>query len=388
MRKKVDSRIRTLVENCVKLRQRALMVIIGDKAREQVVNLHYMLSKASVKARPTVLWCYKKDLYLSSNRKKRVKQIKKMAARGLLDPEKEDPFALFVASTSIRYCFYSETQNILGNTFGMAVLQDFEALTPNLLARTVETVEGGGLVVLLLSNLQSLTQLYSLTMDCHSRLRTESHQDVRGRFNERLVLSLANCPTCLMMDDELNVLPTSSLIRYIEPVALGQDGTPLDDPSRPAQQELKELTASLADTQPAGSLVAKCRSLDQARAVVTFLDAASEKTLRSTVALTASRGRGKSAALGLAMAGALALGYANIFVTAPSPENLKTLFTFLLKGLDALGYKEHLDYDLVESSNPVFGRCLVRVNVFRNHRQGAQPAGAVPGVPLLNRQRL
>lgn len=29
--------------------------------------------------------------------------------------------------------------------------QDFEALTPNLLARTVETVEGGGIVVLLLS---------------------------------------------------------------------------------------------------------------------------------------------------------------------------------------------------------------------------------------------
>ena len=54
--------------------------------------------------------------------------------------------------------------------------QDFEALTPNLLARTIETVEGGGLVVLLLSNLNSLTQLYKLTMDVHSRLRTESHQ--------------------------------------------------------------------------------------------------------------------------------------------------------------------------------------------------------------------
>ena len=45
--------------------------------------------------------------------------------------------------------------------------------------------------------------------------------------------------------------------------------------------------------QPAGSLVQKCKTLDQARAVVTFLDAASEKTLRSTVALTAARGRGK-----------------------------------------------------------------------------------------------
>jgi N-acetyltransferase 10 len=65
MRKKVDSRIRTLVENCVKLRQRAMFVIIGDKGRDQVVNLHYMLSKASVKARPSVLWCYKKDLALS-----------------------------------------------------------------------------------------------------------------------------------------------------------------------------------------------------------------------------------------------------------------------------------------------------------------------------------
>ena len=83
--------------------------------------------------------------------------------------------------------------------------------------------------------------------------------------------------------------------------------------------------------QPAGSLVNKCRTLDQARAVMTFLDAASEKTLRSTVALTAARGRGKSAALGLAIAGALALGYSNIFVTAPSPENLRTLFEFIFK---------------------------------------------------------
>ena len=77
--------------------------------------------------------------------------------------------------------------------------------------------------------------------------------------------------------------------------------------------------------------MSKCRTLDQARGVMTFLDAASEKTLRSTVALTAARGRGKSAALGLAIAGSLALGYSNIFVTAPSPENIRTLFEFVLK---------------------------------------------------------
>ena len=61
--------------------------------------------------------------------------------------------------------------------------------------------------------------------------------------------------------------------------------------------------------------------------------------MRSTVALTAARGRGKSAALGLAMASAVAFGYSNIFVTSPSPENLKTLFEFVFKGFDALDYQ-------------------------------------------------
>lgn len=42
--------------------------------------------------------------------------------------------------------------------------QDFEALTPNLLARTIETVEGGGLVVILLKTMTSLKQLYTMTM--------------------------------------------------------------------------------------------------------------------------------------------------------------------------------------------------------------------------------
>lgn len=64
-------------------------------------------------------------------------------------------------------------------------MQDFEALTPNLLARTVETVEGGGIVAIVLRSMTSLKQLYTLAMDVHARYRTESHQDVVGRFNER-----------------------------------------------------------------------------------------------------------------------------------------------------------------------------------------------------------
>ena len=49
-----------------------------------------------------MLWCYKKELDLSSHKKKRMRQIKKQMQRGLLDPSKDDPFELFISSTQAR----------------------------------------------------------------------------------------------------------------------------------------------------------------------------------------------------------------------------------------------------------------------------------------------
>ncbi|CAK7308784.1 RNA cytidine acetyltransferase [Vulpes lagopus] len=286
-RKKVDNRIRILIENGVAERQRSLFVVVGDRGKDQVVILHHMLSKATVKARPSVLWCYKKELGFSSHRKKRMRQLQKKIKNGTLNIKQDDPFELFVAATNIRYCYYNETHKILGNTFGMCVLQDFEALTPNLLARTVETVEGGGLVVILLRTMNSLKQLYTMTMDVHSRYRTEAHQDVVGRFNERFILSLASCKKCLVIDDQLSILPISSHAASIEALP---PQTP-DESLSPSDLELKELKESLQDTQPVGVLVDCCKTLDQAKAVLKFIEGISEKTLRSTVALTAARGR-------------------------------------------------------------------------------------------------
>lgn len=93
-----------------------------------------------------------------------MRQLQQRIKTGKLNVNEDDPFDLFVASTEIRYTYYHETHTILGNTFGMCVLQDFEALTPNLLARTIETVKGAGLVVILLQSLQSLKQLYTIAM--------------------------------------------------------------------------------------------------------------------------------------------------------------------------------------------------------------------------------
>uniref|UniRef100_A0A8C7E0M1 RNA cytidine acetyltransferase n=1 Tax=Oncorhynchus kisutch TaxID=8019 RepID=A0A8C7E0M1_ONCKI len=375
-RKKIDNRIRVQIDNGVSEQHRTMFVVVGDHGRDQVVILHHMLSKAAVRARPSVLWCYKKELGFSSNRKKRMRQLQKKIKTGTLNIKQDDPFELFVAATNIRYCYYNETHKILGNTYGMCVLQDFEALTPNLLARTVETVEGGGIVVILLRTVNSLKQLYTMTMDVHSRYRTEAHQDVVGRFNERFILSLSSCKTCVVIDDQLNVLPISSHIANIKPVPPKTQ----EDSLSPREQELNELKESLQDTQPVGVLVDSCKTMDQAKAVLKFIEAISEKTLRSTVALTAARGRGKSAALGLAVAGAVAFGYSNIFITSPSPDNLHTLFEFIFKGFDALQYQEHLDYEIIQSLNPEFSKAVVRVNIFKEHRQTIQyihPADSV-----------
>ncbi|KAL6569007.1 hypothetical protein OROGR_000732 [Orobanche gracilis] len=59
MIKKVDERIRTLIENCVKAHHRSMFVIIGDKSPDQIVNLHHI------------------------HKKKRAKQVKKLIQRGL-----------------------------------------------------------------------------------------------------------------------------------------------------------------------------------------------------------------------------------------------------------------------------------------------------------------
>ncbi|KAJ1327817.1 N-acetyltransferase 10 [Microdochium nivale] len=367
-RKAVDSRIPALIRNGLQEKKRSFFVCVGDRSKDAIVHLHYIMSSMDLKQNKSVLWAYKNKLLgFTSHRKKRENKIKKDIKRGIREANSEDPFELFVSLHNIRYVYYKETEKILGNTYGMCILQDFEAITPNILARCIETVEGGGLVVLLLSGMKSLKSLYTMTMDVHARYRTEGHNDVVARFNERFILSLGGCDSCLVIDDEFNVLPISG--------GKGVKQLPapdLDQPKTEAQKELDAIKESLQDTQPVGSLVTLAKTVDQAKALLTFVDAIAEKTLRNTVTLTAARGRGKSAALGVAIAAAIAHGYSNIFITSPSPENLKTLFEFIFKGFDALDYAEHTDYSIIQSTNPDFNKAIVRVNIHRAHRQTIQ----------------
>jgi N-acetyltransferase 10 len=376
VRKRLDERVRTLIEQGVVQKERSILVLVGDHGKDQVPNLHQILSKTSVQSRPNVLWCYKKELGFSTHRKKRIKKLKRDKSRGLTSSVADtgDNFEQFIGSTDINWCYYKDSHRVLGSTVGMLVLQDFEALTPNLMARTIETVRGGGLVVFLMRTVESLKQLYTMSMDVHARYRTESAADVIPRFNERFILSLAKCRNCLVCDDELNVLPVSRKTLHSLAPGKFEKGDAGEVVVRESEGEitLKNLKESLIETPHVGVLVDLAKTVDQAKAVLVFLEACSEKTNNaSTVCMTAARGRGKSAAVGLCLAGAISLGYTTIALTAPEPENLVSVFDFVCRGLQALKYQEHLDYDITynQASGRDVTKCIMSIHVHRSHRQ-------------------
>ena len=85
VKKKVDPRLRGLIEHGVRTNHRSMLLLVGDHGKDQVENIHKILSKTRVRARPSVLWCYKKELGFSTHRKKRMKEIKHRAYSNYFD---------------------------------------------------------------------------------------------------------------------------------------------------------------------------------------------------------------------------------------------------------------------------------------------------------------
>lgn len=43
MKKKIDERVKILIENCLRANHRSLFLIVGDRGLYQIVNLHMLL---------------------------------------------------------------------------------------------------------------------------------------------------------------------------------------------------------------------------------------------------------------------------------------------------------------------------------------------------------
>ena len=335
IRKKIDDKIQILLKNSISKNERSMFLIIGDKGRDQISNLHNFYSQINPGKKLNILWCYKSELGFSNHARKKMKKIKKQMNKGVFELNDENAFDLFISTADIKFCYYNETQRILGSTFGMLILQDFEAITPNLLCRTIETVQGGGVIIFLLSNMTSLKQLYTLSMDVHDRYRTEKNKDIEPRFNERFILSLTSCTNVLAVDDELNLLPITDNMKNmsIQEKTIDEEEENIFISKR--EKELNDLKKTLQSKNPIGPLLNLCKTVDQAKAIMLLIDIISEKNPKNTVSLTSGRG---------------------------------TFFEFLIKGLNVLNYVEHKDYTIQEGTGEFKGS-IISIDIIKNHKQ-------------------
>nr|UXY88033.1 N-acetyltransferase 10 [Cryptomonas curvata] len=348
MRSNLEEKINFLSFNSKNNRFRSIILLIGSDAKKNIPYIHYMWSKSSTEINNSVLWCY------SNNFSKNLLSMKKVINPSYYEPEN------FFSLVKVRYCYYNEIDKVLGNTFGMCVLENFEALSPNIMAKTIETVEGGGLIIFLLNTINSLDKIHSVSMEIYKKFESESYKTITGRFIERFVFSLNSCSTFIAIDENLKIISTHSKKNF---EMLSKN---LCKNLEYNKEAFFLLIKSVKNLEPLSSLIEKTRTFDQARALLTFTEAISNKSLLSTVILTAARGRGKSAVLGLATAAAVAYGYGNIYITAPNPENLNTYFAFVFIGLKILNYEENKHFEIIQDSKLKF---IAKIEIFCTHRQ-------------------
>lgn len=68
------------------------------------------------------------------------------------------------------FLLISDTASVLGQTFSVLIIQDFEATTPNILARIIECIEGGGIIIMILPSVQTLQDIASMKMVIYFKL--------------------------------------------------------------------------------------------------------------------------------------------------------------------------------------------------------------------------
>lgn len=215
----------------------------------------------------------------------------------------------------------------MGRTYDIVVIDFTRDVPPNDIGRLVETVRGGGLIIFIVPPIHKWAELKTAF---HRYITTIPWklEDVPGRFIKRIIKKLFEHDGIYVIDLDENIVIKSS-----------RESEKLKAPERkkfeiPKDIRLPKIIYRMALTQ------------DQINALkaLEFLLNRPKEGITRTVILTADRGRGKSAAVGLFL-GSLAKIYAGrgafgrfvIIVTAPTEYNVYTLFEFAEKALKALG---------------------------------------------------
>mmetsp|Transcript_30059 Transcript_30059/g.76168 ORF Transcript_30059/g.76168 Transcript_30059/m.76168 type:complete len:263 (-) Transcript_30059:3-791(-) len=242
---------------------RSILLLKGPKSSEKIPFLHYLWRKNSTQSTNTILWCLKNQKLRKSYGISEKKFF-----------EKNENFNIqknSMNSFQIRYCYYKETKKILGNTFGMCILQDFESITPNSLARIIETIEGGGVIIFLLETINPLKNLHHLSLEIYNNFKNQTVKAVTSRFLDRFFLSLKDCEMFLSIDNRLQICSEYRKSGFFKKK---KEQQPIIENS---SSLLTELIKNLGQMEPLSSLLSKTKTFDQARAFLSFAEGIADR---------------------------------------------------------------------------------------------------------------
>lgn len=317
-----------------KANHRTIFILIGEGSKYQIPVLHEKLS--TISSLNNVIWFYKNAETYMDREAKKIKMS-----------EEDDDFFKWVKSQDPEYISYKENTKILGKTCDMLILQDFEALTPNMIACSMETVRGGGAIVLLLDREKSINEIINKRSDLVDQII--SYDKPVTRFNRRIFKSLTQLGCAVFLDSKLRIM---------------------DITHEYTSKAVENLPKNFKEDETS-ALMKLCKTKDQSEVLKGLLGLLTDQKDAFLASVIASRGRGKSAALGFSIAEALDKNYSMVLISALFLDNVQEIFTFIINGLNSLGYKKNSDYKTIYSFEGK-KRLIKRIEILKGSRRFAE----------------
>ena len=155
----------------------------------------------------------------------------------------------------------------------MCILEDFELVTPNILARIIETVEGGGIIILSIETTNSIKNLKKFSSTLKENRSSHFFPALTNRFMKNLIFSVLECPIFLHLSQIKMISKRNFKLIHkgdLEKISL--------DPKVQEKKKLyNEIISNTNNMEPLTSLLAKTKTFDQARALLSFTEVISNK---------------------------------------------------------------------------------------------------------------
>ncbi|WP_048085473.1 tRNA(Met) cytidine acetyltransferase TmcA [Archaeoglobus veneficus] len=226
-----------------------------------------------------------------------------------------------------KFVHYRESPSILGETHSALLLDLTEGFHPNDLGIIVETIAEGGIIIAIGPHPERWNNLVG---KWHEELISEPYtvDDITPRFYRRFIRRTLEAEGIIVFNADKR-----KFIKRYEYSGEEQSREEIQIPS--GEKEIKRKLYKLCATQ------------DQVRVLQLFETFFDREKERKAVVITADRGRGKTAVLGIVTPYLISRMHrvlkrpVRIMVVAPTPQAVQTYFRFLKKALVRQGMKNY-----------------------------------------------